>query len=319
VAHFAAMASKRYALLGFGAALGAVGGLAVLNRSLVLDDLPPTLPGATHDWTWRGWRVRYTTLGDGPPLVLVHGVHAAASSVEMDAIFEPLAHGQMVYALDLLGFGKSQRPAIAYTADLYVDLLADFLTEEVGRPAVVLGSSLGAAYAVAVAARRPDLVERLVLISPTGRTQMGRVGSAFGALLGLPLVGQSTFNTLVSRPSIRRYLSRVYADSFRVDDALVSQHWAISHQPNARFAPAAFVGGRLDLPLESSEGRVHAPILVLRGDHPGLGAQASDGVLRAFGVQVETRVIAGTGQLPHQEVPDEVVQAIEAWLASMEG
>src|SRR5688572_250948 len=79
------------------------GGLAVANRALVLDDLPPTLPGAMDDWSWRGWRVRSTTMGHGSPIVLVHGIHAAASSFEMRNVFEPLSQRHAVYAVDLLG------------------------------------------------------------------------------------------------------------------------------------------------------------------------------------------------------------------------
>ncbi len=117
--------------------------------------------------------MRYTTLGEGPPIVLIHGVHAAASTFEMDKIFEPLARGHTVYALDLIGFGKSERPAAAYSGELYADLVGDFLAEVVREPAIVLGSSLGAAYAVAAAGQRPELVRALILISPTGQTGLG--------------------------------------------------------------------------------------------------------------------------------------------------
>ena len=81
--------------------------LVGLNAWLRLDDLPPTLPGRNHDWSWREGRVRYTTLGDGPPVVLLHGIHAAASAFEMRQVFAPLARHFTVYAVDLLGFGKS--------------------------------------------------------------------------------------------------------------------------------------------------------------------------------------------------------------------
>ena len=114
--------------------------MALANRALLLDDLPPTLPGSMHDWTWRGWRVRSTTLGDGPPIVLVHGAHAAASSFEMRGIFEPLSQRHTVYAIDLLGFGKSERPKAPYSGRLYAELLTAFLGEVVGRSAVVVGS-----------------------------------------------------------------------------------------------------------------------------------------------------------------------------------
>src|SRR4051812_8295390 len=114
---------------GLAALLGVGGALALANRWLLMDDLPPTLPGANHDWTWRGHRVRYVKLGSGPPVVLLHGVHAAASSFEMRQVFEPLSHDQTVYALDWLGFGKSERPSVQYDGQLYAELLTDFLRD----------------------------------------------------------------------------------------------------------------------------------------------------------------------------------------------
>jgi len=311
------LAPRRAGLVAVGAGLGLAAGLGTLNRALLLDDLPPTLPGAMHDWTWRGWRVRYTTLGDGPPLVLIHSLHAAASSFEMDGIFEPLARHHTVYALDLLGFGKSQRPDTTYTGTLYAALIRSFLVDVVGQPAVLVASSLGTAYALAVAAQRPDLVRALVLISPTGQTEAGIVRRASGALLRLPLLGTAAFNALVSRPSIRRYLQRVYADQTLVDDALVDQHWTVSHQPNARYAPAAFIAGQLDLPGERAGGRVRAPILAIRGDQPGFGPETTDAAIAQTGGPVESHRVAGAGQLPHQEAPDRVVELVETWLGQI--
>jgi pimeloyl-ACP methyl ester carboxylesterase len=284
-----------------------------------------------HDWLWQGHRVRYTTLGDDPggdpgdgpgsgsgntrPLVLVHSVHAAASSFEWRDIFEPLSQRRTVYALDLLGFGKSERPEASFSGPFYRDLLGAFLGEVVGRPAVVVGSSLGAAYAVGAARVRPGLADRLVLISPTGTTTTGLPGRISGSLLGLPLIGQAGFNALASQRSIRRYLEQVFADPGRIDDALVGQSWATAHQPNARLAPAAFIAGRLDLPLTADATPIRAPILVLRGSVPGLGRVASNDELVSLGPRVTIRTIDGVGSLPQDEAPDEVVRLIEGWLA----
>lgn len=304
------------AAMAIGGAGALVGGLAAANRLLLLDDLPPTLPGALHDWTWRGWRVRYTTLGLGPPVVLVHGLHAAASSFEMRGIFEPLSQRHTVYAVDLLGFGKSGRPAAPYSGPFYADLLTDFLAEVVGRADLLIGSSLSAAYVVAVARAQPGLIDRLVLLSPTDTTSLSARGRAFGRLLATPLVGSAAFNVLASRASIRSYLRRVYADPSLVDDPLVDQHWATAHQPNARLAPAAFLAGRLDLPFSPFSGPVAAPILAVRGSAPGIGAQATDAELQRLGPSVTIETIEGVGQLPHDEAPDRTVELIEQWVAA---
>lgn len=304
--------SKVAAIIAGGAAL--VGGAALANRALLLDDLPPTLPGATQDWSWRDWRVRSTSMGQGPPVVLVHGIHAAASSFEMRNIFEPLSRRHTVYAVDLLGFGKSERPAAPYSGSLYADLLADFIIDVVAQPAVLVGSSLSAAYAVAVARARPDLIDRLILISPTGTTSMSAAGRSIGRLLAMPLVGSAAFNVLASRASIQTFLRRAYANPSFVDDPLVDQHWATAHQPNARLAPAAFVAGKLDLPLTPAIVPIITPILVLRGSVTGIGAQASDAELRGLGPNVTLATIEGAGQLPHDEAPDRVLVLVESWL-----
>jgi len=305
-------------LLAAGLAASA-GALALANRALVLDDLPPTLQGAMHDWLWRGWRVRYTTLGDGPPLVLVHSVHAAASSFEWRDIFEPLSRHHTIYALDLLGFGKSERPAAQFSGPFYADLLSAFLGEVVPGPAVVMASSLSSAYAVAAARARPERIERLVLISPTGTTTTGLPGKVAGWLLAQPLVGSAGFNALVSEASIRRYLGKVYADPEQIDDSMVGQEWATSHQPNARLAPAAFIAGRLDLPLAADtapiQSPIQSPILVVFGSVPGLGTLATRDKLLSLGPRVALRTIDGVGPLPHNEAPDEVVGLVEGWLA----
>jgi pimeloyl-ACP methyl ester carboxylesterase len=290
------------------------GALALANRALLLDDLPPTLPGSMHDWTWRGWRIRYTTMGSGSPIVLVHGLHAAASSFEMRNIFEPLSQRHAVYAVDLLGFGKSERPRASFSGPFFRDLLADFLDDVIGGPTVVVASSLSSGYAVDVARRRPGLITGLVLFSPTGTADTGPFGRAAGSILALPLVGSAAFNLLVSRASIRRYLEKVSADPALVDDPMVEQAWATSHQPNARLAPAAFVAGRLNLPLVDDQTPVSAPILVIRGSVPGLGEAAADAALQQLGPNVTIRTFEGVGQLPHDAAPDETVEAIEGWL-----
>ena len=298
----------------------AVGTIAVaaLNRWLRLDDLPPTLPGRNHDWPWKEGRVRYTTLGDGPPLVLLHGIHAAASAFEMRQVFEPLARHFTVHAVDLLGFGKSERPPIHYTGEVYAELVQDFLDQVVRRPASILASSLSAAYAASSAARRPETVERLVLICPTGEAGITSSGLrselAYWALRA-PVHGEALFNGLVSRPSIRRFLERgAYADPARVTDAVVDQHWATAHQPNARHAPAAFIGRRLNFPLHARLARVKQPTLLVWGREARFTPLAEAAPLRSANPRAQLRVIEDAGMLPHDEQADRFLDIVVPFL-----
>jgi pimeloyl-ACP methyl ester carboxylesterase len=295
-------------------------GLVLLNRSLELDDLPPTLPGRMLDWDWRHGRVRYTTLGEGPPLVLLHGVHAAASSFEMRKIFEPLADRFTVYAPDLLGFGKSDRPPLEYSGELYADLVTDFLDQAVGGPCAIVASSLSSAYAVAAAVRRPTLVNRLVFICPTGAARATRSDALAETLywfLRLPIQGRAAFNALVSRPSIRSYLRRqAYFDPSHATEQVVEQNWATAHQPNARFAPAAFLGGRLDFPLRPYFVRLSQPTLLVWGEDARCPPVSEGRSLEALNARSTLHVVERCGMLPHDERADHFLGLVRPFLAA---
>jgi hypothetical protein len=141
---------------------GATAGLWRLARAGRRDAPPPvpSLPAPAESWPWRGHRIAAYRRGEGPPVVLVHSIHAAASAREMSQPFERLAADRTVHAYDLLGFGASDRPPLAYRAELYVDLLGDFLSEVVGEPADVVASSLSAGHALHAARRWPSASAR---------------------------------------------------------------------------------------------------------------------------------------------------------------
>ena len=128
--------------------------------------------------------------------------------------YEPLSQDFRVYALDLLGFGYSDKPPGApYSADLYVEMLADFLRDVVGGSAHLVAGSLSAAFAVRVADEYPDLVASLVLISPTGvgltAARPDLPGAAFYGLLHRPC-SAPPFKTQTRErgiPTTRRQLS----------------------------------------------------------------------------------------------------------------
>ena len=127
-----------------------VAALAALNAAIQRNASEPddsALGGEAHFFRWKHGRVFYKTAGaenPGPPLVFIHGVGAGASSFMWRKNFDDLARDFRVYAFDLLGFGFSDKPAAAsYSADLYVDLITDFIREVSGYPVNIIASSLG--------------------------------------------------------------------------------------------------------------------------------------------------------------------------------
>jgi pimeloyl-ACP methyl ester carboxylesterase len=184
--------------------------------------------------------------------------------------FDDLAGDFRVYAIDLLGFGFSDKPANAsYSADLYVDLITDFIREVSGYPANIVASSLGAAYAIRVADEHPELVNAMILNGPSGldtNRRPGMAGAAFYGLLQSPVLGTSFYNVMASERSIRDYArDNLFYDHRRVTDRLVANLYSTSHQQGAQHAIAAYLSGYLNTETRSPFSRLTQPALLVWG------------------------------------------------------
>ena len=288
--------------------------VAAANRALAAraGALPPALPGDHHTYRWRGFEVEYAEGGDpsDPDLILLHGVHAAATSQEFDRVFDRLCEDHHVLVPDLPGFGRSSRPPVTYTSALYEEFVADFAVAHAVE-ATCVATSLTGAYAARVADRAG--FSRLVLVCPTG--DAGPRRPWLRALFRAPVLGEGLFNLLVSRPSLR-YFDRVegYADG--ADETTLDYQWRTAHREGARYAPASFVGGYLTpgYDLESVLAEASVPVTLVWGreaTRPPLEAG------RALAERADARlVVVGRSRLlPHAERPGAFLEAIESDLA----
>jgi pimeloyl-ACP methyl ester carboxylesterase len=286
----------------------AVGVPALINAAIArkAKKIEPATWGRRHRYAWDLGDVLFQRLGDGDPLVLLHSFGPGHDSAEFRDAAEGLAAKFQVFAPDLPGWGRSDRPSVDYDAELYIDFLIDFLNDVVRRRAVIVASGLAAAYAVQVAVDRPELVRGLVLICPLGLDLAGDEPDLKDAvihrLLRLPIFGTSALNVYSSRRGLEHHLrGEVYAAPERVTEALVDHHWRSAHESGSRAALAAYLSGYLNLGIADALKRVHAPTLVVWGRqavHPAV--ESADRWLHAL-PEAELEVIAGAGILPHTE------------------
>ena len=199
----------------FGGRGAAAGGLAMMNRALVKVGEPAGIGGEERRYLWRGWKLAYRAAGESgaPPLLLVHGVYAGASSYEFQKNFHELAENFRVYALDLLGCGLSERPGRRYEPEDVAAQVEDFTWEEIGAPAHLVASSLSAALVLPAAVRNPRLFKRLILVCPTGLGSLDRpsglLGDSVYALFRTPIIGDALYSAIVSRRGLRYYLGNI--------------------------------------------------------------------------------------------------------------
>ena len=291
------------------AALAAVlaGGLWALNRRLERGSGPPRRPGGeARRYLWRGGGISYSVAGEGEPLLLLHGIYAGASSLEFRRNFDELSRDFRVYAPDLLGCGLSDKPRRRYEPEDVASQIEDFAREEIGAPAHLVASSLSAALVLPVAVRSPRLFKKLVLICPTGYETLerpsGLLGDAVYGLFAAPVLGDTLYHALVSRPGLRYYLGKMaYHDPGFVTEGLVEDYHRAGHGPGAKHLPAAFVAGKLNLGVADLWPRAPQRSLICWGAESKTVPLSELKYFARLNARAEPRVFRDAGLLPHDE------------------
>lgn len=313
----------------FAALIAAIGGW-IAYSSLFINHRLPLAPAinaerTTFDSPTAGVLSYYVDRqASGRPLVLIHSINAAATAYEMRPLFEQYRGQRPVYALDLPGFGFSERSDRNYTPELYTRAIIDFLESEVPDPgqADVITFSLSSEFVTRAALERPDLFRTLALISPTGFNDRGQEnraqstnvrGTSERVLRGLsvPLWSQALYDLLVTPPSLRYFLELGFVGP--VDPGLLDYSYQTTHQPGARYAPLSFVSGKLfsfDI-RETVYERLRLPVLVLYDQDPNIRFDTLPALLER--PNWEGARIQPTLGLPHFEKLPETAAALDSF------
>ena len=269
-----------------------------------------------------GWLNTYVDReAGGRPLVLVHSVNAAASAYEMGPLFRHYRSRRPVVALDLPGYGFSDRSPREYTPELFARAILELLEGQVGEQADVVGLSLGCEFVARAALMKPELFHSLVLISPSGFNQYdtGRASQRAGmrgnadkvhAVLSFPLWGRALFDLIASKPSIDYFLKQSFAGE--PTPGFADYGYATAHQPGAEHVPLHFVSGRLFTPnaAEVLYENLRTPTLAIYDQDAYVSFDTLPTLLER-NPRWRARRIAPTRGLPHFEKLEETAAALD--------
>ncbi|MFQ3614946.1 MAG: alpha/beta fold hydrolase [Cyanobacteriota bacterium] len=274
-------------------------------------------------WIWRGQSVHYVKQGEhGQPLLLVHGFGASTDHWRKN--IPELAQHYQVYAIDLLGFGRSAKPNWDYRTEIWRDQLRDFCQQVVRRPVVGIGNSLGGYVVLSLAAEWPEWIRGVVLLngaggfstlggSPTGWKQW--LGGLVGWGLRQRLVSYLLFQYLRQPRVIREKLKQVYYDPAAVTDQLVEDIHRPSMDPGAADVFAALMrGGQKGRYVDELLRSLVRPLLLIWGERdPWMRARERSKLYRAHYPQLVEHFLEA-GHCPHDERPELVNPLIRDWI-----
>ncbi|WP_435361947.1 alpha/beta fold hydrolase [Haloarchaeobius sp. DFWS5] len=275
----------------------------------------PTVSVDGHD-------IQYIEAGDGPPLLLLHGGIIDAGPVSWGEVIEPLAADFTVYAPDMLGYGDSDVPDVAYTIDRHAETMAGFV-RELGLDGVhVCGLSLGGAVSLGLTLDTPVPVERLVCIDCFGLgTELpnGFFSYAFSRLPVLNKIAVRLFRR--SRSFTKASLGGVARDPDQLSADAVDSVWEYAKKPSACVAFRNFrkheitrQGYRTNFTPRLSD--LDVPTLFVHGRHDEVVPLAWAKRAAETVPDARLEVLENCAHWPPRENPDRVVSLLREFCLS---
>jgi pimeloyl-ACP methyl ester carboxylesterase len=287
----------------------------------------PPIPG--QYWRWQDQLIYYVRAGnqqpDRPPLLLIHGFGASTDHWRKN--ISGLSQDFEVWAIDLLGFGRSAKPNWQYSGNLWRDQLHEFIQQVIGQPTVLAGNSLGGYASLCVAAQCPQSTAGLILINSAGpftdiqgTTKPDPIrevlGSVVQTLFRQDWASFLLFQYVRQKSLIRKTLEKVYLDQSAVTEQLVEEIYRPSCDPGADKVFASVFrtsqGEKVDVLLH----QLTCPLLMLWGEaDPWINARERGAKFRSYHPQLTEHYLQA-GHCPHDEVPEQVNGLIQAWVMS---
>ncbi|MGD1909680.1 MAG: alpha/beta fold hydrolase [Rivularia sp. (in: cyanobacteria)] len=290
--------------------------------------------GNQRDWVWRGWQIRYTYIrpqnlvennrAKSLPLILLHGFGASIGHWRQN--LEVLGSSHTVYALDMLGFGASEKAPANYSVHLWVEQIYDFWKAFIRKPVILVGSSIGSLISLAAATKYPQMVEGVVMISLPDPdiekeaipTFLYPLVSAIKSFVANPLLIKAVFYLLRQPNMLRRGVTLAYENPKAVTDELID---IFAKPPQDRGSSRAFIAlvkarNNPDYSpnVKKMLSNLTTPILLIWGEKDKIipPAQACEFARQNQNIKLIT--LENVGHFPHDECPEQINQVILDWI-----
>lgn len=272
-----------------------------------------TLAENENYYVWRNGTIYYEKKGSGAPLLLIHDLNPIASSYEWSKVIDKLSKTHTVYAIDLLGCGKSDKPAISYVNYLYVELVNDFIEHVIQQKTDLLVTGESFTFAVMAARMNQSMIGKITAINPTDTTHNVQSPTECSRLVKhvfeLPIIGTFIYNLVANKVTIQKqFREKYYYDATKMSYTLPDIYYETAHLQgsNGKYLYASMLGKYTNINI------IHALKLIESPIHFIITDAASEEIVdyMKYHDQLTIDHIERAGYLPQLEKPEKVIKLI---------
>ncbi|MDD3139110.1 MAG: alpha/beta hydrolase [Lachnospiraceae bacterium] len=273
-----------------------------------------------HYYEWRFGKIRYTVSGSGSPILMIHDLTIGSSQYEYHKLLHELAKNHEVYAIDLLGYGLSDKPNMTYTNYMFVELINDFIKTIIGRKTDIIASGDSAPIALMSCHNDNHLINRMILINPQSLYQLNTIPSKQSKILKLlfevPVIGTFIFNLMSSKKRIENdfhnkyYYNKTLINSNDIDTYVESSHL---NDSSSRYSFASYIGKYTNTNIIHALKEIDNGIYLICGEEKEDIKTIVENYVY-YNPSIENSYIKDTKQLPQLEQPEELLKQILLYL-----
>lgn len=271
-------------------------------------------------YNWRFGKIFYTKKGSGLPLLLIHDLNCTSSIYEWKKIIDKLSKNYTVYAIDLLGCGRSEKPKMTYTNYLYVQLINDFIKNVIKHKTHVIATGNSVAIASMACYIDSQLFDRIIFVNPDNLISMNKYPRYNHRLLryviDIPIIGTSIYNNIVSKCNLKKEFKHNYFfNKNAILSSYINAYYEAAHLGGAasKFLYASIRGHYTNVNILHALKEINNSISIIAGEE----LEHVDTIIEDYTMlnpAIEVNKISNSKYLPQLEKPEEFISLCNIYL-----
>ncbi len=266
---------------------------------------------------WRYGNIYYTKQGKGSPVLLIHDLYPASSSAEWCRVIKKLETNHTVYAIDLLGCGRSDKPYFTYTNYMYVQLITDFVKKVIEEKTDVFATGDSSSFTLMAANMDENIFNRIFLISPPSLESLlanpNKKDNFLKNVIDLPVIGTFYYNIKMREQKITELFEKDY---FRRKNLITDEMKNIYHESahleksGGKYLYGSMIGHYTNINIIPALKKITNPIFIIGNRDKENSIKTLDSYTK-YDENIEISYISNCNKLPQLEDPKKFYEIIQ--------